>query len=170
MHRNSTRPGPLLASKASSSHRTGLVRRMQQLHTAWAIPRAILRGVGDCACVNSLSAVLSRREFETGVLRCTAGHSGVSSGPPERVRTGRESEPSLRKRESSRSSGTNGATRERPQQSCVKRRRADVLLTKKSGSPEDTDRISRRGPRIKHLDAVVRDPEWCPVAITNSLS
>jgi len=40
-----------------------------------------------------------------------------------------------------------------------------------NGSPEDTDleRISLAGPRIRYLDAVVRDREWCPVAITNSL-
>ena len=46
-----------------------------------------------------------------------------------------------------------------------------VLLNQKSGSPEDTDleRISLRGPRIKDLGQVVRDHEWCPVAITNSL-
>jgi len=39
----------------------------------------------------------------------------------------------------------------------------DVLLTKKSGSPEDTDleRISLAGPRIKDLGQVVRDREWC---------
>lgn len=36
---------------------------------------------------------------------------------------------------------------------CVKRQRADVLLSQKSGSPEDTEleRISLGGPRIKHL-------------------
>jgi hypothetical protein len=36
---------------------------------------------------------------------------------------------------------------------CVKRRPAEVLLTKRSGSPEDTDleRNSLQGPRIKHL-------------------
>ncbi len=33
----------------------------------------------------------------------------------------------------------------------------------------DLERISLAGPRIKDLRAVVRDPEWCPVAITNSL-
>src|SRR5439155_24380086 len=40
------------------------------------------------------------------------------------------------------------------------------------GSPEDTDleRISLAGPRIKDLGQVVRDREWCPNAITNSLS
>ncbi len=33
----------------------------------------------------------------------------------------------------------------------------------------DLERISLGGPRINHLGAVVRDREWCPVAITNSL-
>jgi hypothetical protein len=46
-----------------------------------------------------------------------------------------------------------------------------VLLNQESGSPEDTDleRNSLRAPRIKHLAPVVRDREWCPDAITNSL-
>jgi len=47
-----------------------------------------------------LSALLSPREFQIGVLRCTAGHSPVSSGPPERVRTGRESGRATRQRPS----------------------------------------------------------------------
>ncbi len=34
----------------------------------------------------------------------------------------------------------------------------------------DLERISLPGPRIKDLRAIVRDREWCPVAITNSLS
>src|SRR5882762_2360901 len=49
--------------------------------------------------------------------------------------------------------GRNGARRESPRQRCVKRRRADVLLSRRSGSPEDTDleRISLAGPRIRYL-------------------
>src|SRR5713226_2612959 len=42
---------------------------------------------------------------------------------------------------------------------------------KRNGSTLDTDleRFSLGGPRIEHLATVVRDREWCPAAITNSL-
>ena len=50
-------------------------------------------------------------------------------------------------------------------------RGTSVLLDRRSGSPLDThlERNSPPGPRIKHLGAVVRDREWCPDTITNSL-
>ncbi len=50
-------------------------------------------------------------------------------------------------------SADSGDSRESAQRRCVKRRRGDVLLDRKSGSPEDTDleRVSLGGPRIKHL-------------------
>src|SRR5882762_1535296 len=67
--------------------------------------------------------------------------------------------------------GRNGARRESPRQRCVKRRRADVLLSRRSGSPEDTDleRISLAGPRIKDLRNSFVIESGAQLAITNSL-
>ena len=67
--------------------------------------------------------------------------------------------------------GRNGARRESPRQHCVKRRRADVLLSRRSGSPEDTDleRISLAGPRIKDLRNSFVIESGAQLAITNSL-
>jgi hypothetical protein len=110
-------------------------------------------GTSSAPC-QPLSAALSPREFEIGVLRCSAGHSPVSSGPPGRVRTGRESGQAGKVSATARSSGlkrrrVRGAT----SGGGVKRRHGDVLLSRRNGSPEDTDleRVSLAGPRNKGL-------------------
>jgi hypothetical protein len=87
-------------------------------------------------CVNSLSALLSPREFEIGVLRCTGGHSPVSSGTPERVRAVRECGPAPRDAPDARSSGRNRRRTQRTRGGgCVKRQPGDVLLAERNGSP-----------------------------------
>jgi len=57
------------------------------------------------SCVNLLSAFSPHESSRSVSSGATAGHWGVSSGTPVRVRTGRESERNVRKRASSRSSG-----------------------------------------------------------------
>ena len=94
------------------------------------------------------------------------------SVPPVRVRTGRESGLSARKRRK------HAEFREETPRRRTWRAARTVLSAsgRCSTQPEewlpldtDLERISLAGPRIKDLGAVVRDPEWCPVAITNSL-
>ena len=87
-------------------------------------------------CVNN-SLPLSPRESSKSVSSgSTAGHWGVSSGPPVRVRTGRESGLSWRGQwkcaefRAETAAAANGS-----REGCVKRQRAGVLPSQRSGSP-----------------------------------
>ena len=102
----------------------------------------------------------------------TAGHWGVSSGTPVRVRTGRESGWTWRRQRKCAEFRAETARR-RSWVSC-----AAVLSAGDRCSTEQEEWLPRghrfrtdfsRWSENQALARFVRDREWCPVAITNSL-
>src|SRR4051812_31063774 len=112
------------------------------------------------------------RSRATAIIGCTAARSPVSSGPPERVRTDRGmrepvSEPAqvhgVQDGNSQRAVLAGGGE-------CVKRQRAMFYRPRRVAPQGNRSRTEfSRWSDNQALARFVRDPEWCPDAITNSL-